>query len=1766
MGSSPLPLGEETAAKPQHRAETMSSASDGSVVAVAGPSPLVSNEVEQNDRDANGRSESRQAAPPACLRSPHRERDGSWNAGVNSKDRTALPRPGAGVSLLPLLPTVVNAAKEASATDVQGSSHHLLIPPTTSLSTATEQLSASSDHRARRQQLSLMSSSRDLAAHVSGLNNSDGSFTLSPKRSTRDISSTGLRGPIPENAQIAAAAQSPMSHSGDVRLHPAASATSGANASHTAAETLRDGGAKEPLPLLTRSLVSSSGAQGRRLTGELLDADVNAAADAVATLPAPRSSSMSSMHRDDDGLQQQRHAVVVEEVRAVFQPPPTGPSVASPPPPSNGSNIEDAYRCFAPCSITPGPEGSDNNSRQQTSRFADEDNDTGENQPTFALCPTEAEEVTFSMVPVLPTEAGLHGDLPSVSGMATGPGNSHTSLQTPDARTVVSATGSAVVSGIFPPCVGGSSGAVVDAARRNSSSIMKNGSGDQDYAAAATAARGATEARRASDSFTEAVDPKAAKRHLKKEKKVKKVKKAKKEKQQLSKEATVGAGAAAAAAVAAHRSDSEMQRKRQRKKQEKREKMKNLSTEEQRRYKADHQRRRAAKVAQRCSNGASPAPEAGAVGAMVQPPPQQHAGDALRSLSTASPPPSKPHDVGAAACEGGPALVPLDAAHPPLSLTPEPPNLDEGDNGSANGDTPSAVLDMVQSMPQLANTMRHSGDDRTGGTPLLHALRQIRRCTSAQGPSVPLAMLSATPPHGSTSAPRNFRRRFSSEGPLNATPPYRAGGFLCLPVNEDAAGLQQDQQQLVELQSNNPGGATNVCESEEGAAVGSGAEECQMQARQTVPGGVASDTAPPFIFPRPPSSAAGSGTIAILELKNQHQDHVQPQQRPLQEERRATTPSLHGLVESTNEHSDDPRSVGDSIAGAGATMRPSAELPNVRVCAASSVSSHAAPPATASCAADDQRGVREEAMYSAKKNSDDDGSSAGTPQQQQLRQQRSDIREVESLSYYSSVASCSYSHSRGGSAHRHDDHREGRRSVAEARANYAAAVAAAAKSKKINAPSSNGLRRPSSPASSCMSLRSRSRDDESDVCGSSSYSYSYSSSTGGSSTSSTGSVMAETLPLKEGCSTAPPAAAFHDLKYRCGCVSQLQAYAETAVIHEWDLTEGCWGSVDTSVVLNPQPFAKGNMRASYYMIDMRRLNCMLVAKRYLKSSVAEDQYFDDVSMHSISGHWARLFNAMHPPKKVRFVPAAVLVLPRHSPPLVLAMEPLLTGKFVKYNNNCGYVRRNARWTPQAFSHFTYQASNHALMVVDIQGVDDYYTDPQILSPDGEGYGRGNLGKKGIRRFLESHKCNDVCRAVGLLPLRRNSKGAVVAPLMAAKNANGGSLPASAGAQERLVAASSSSGVKDERLPPKIHTLSQQGLANSSHGGDRSPLISGGPCTPNCGTSAGMQTQVGGLADGSRTGSEAGKYASPPPLSWHHHSSNNNTSYNHSSGLTSPNPAAALMGPSGYLHNGNGGAAVAGGAAGLMHHMNGGGGGSGGMVGAPALGYSVKYVPYPRHAMVRPQSQYFTSTIAGGLMAVPSSANSPGALPTPSSPALYLTSGMSGPSQQQQQQQQSSQQQHSPATLTGQAGAGGVGSAAVPLLRPPTMGRAGGGAGCGYPASPPNITGSDGFTSVSPQMTNSMRLESSLHPHPPKSRLSSVGGLSVGAPMTLSLSGGVQNVSRTNSFIVMNPVVQMTPEMPMTGGSHPRRQSFTRRPVFSAVEEGARIKTGRHSRR
>ena len=100
---------------------------------------------------------------------------------------------------------------------------------------------------------------------------------------------------------------------------------------------------------------------------------------------------------------------------------------------------------------------------------------------------------------------------------------------------------------------------------------------------------------------------------------------------------------------------------------------------------------------------------------------------------------------------------------------------------------------------------------------------------------------------------------------------------------------------------------------------------------------------------------------------------------------------------------------------------------------------------------------------------------------------------------------------------------------------------------------------------------------------------------------------------------------------------------------------------------------------------------------------------------------------------------------------IMVCERYLSGTYEKHNCANGWVPSVCRSTPQAFSHFTYCVTRGNLMIVDMQGVGDTYTDAVVLTSDGKGYGPGNIGRHGMDLFFGSHRCNTVCMKLALTP-------------------------------------------------------------------------------------------------------------------------------------------------------------------------------------------------------------------------------------------------------------------------------------------------------------------------------------------------------------------------------------------------------------------------------
>ena len=187
-----------------------------------------------------------------------------------------------------------------------------------------------------------------------------------------------------------------------------------------------------------------------------------------------------------------------------------------------------------------------------------------------------------------------------------------------------------------------------------------------------------------------------------------------------------------------------------------------------------------------------------------------------------------------------------------------------------------------------------------------------------------------------------------------------------------------------------------------------------------------------------------------------------------------------------------------------------------------------------------------------------------------------------------------------------------------------------------------------------------------------------------------------------------------------------------------------------------------------------------------ESDVSDKVYWTDIKMQMVSKRYARLYNMRipPPPKKVDFLQAFVIEVQRvvdgETTRMLFCVEVHVDGDYTKHSNNSGFVqlgqsyesasseescqtpqlpatpqlpRREAthyRATPHAFSRFTFEASQGKLMIVDIQGVGDIYTDPQIHTLDGTGFGAGNLSVGGMALFFSTAHYDNLCIQMELL--------------------------------------------------------------------------------------------------------------------------------------------------------------------------------------------------------------------------------------------------------------------------------------------------------------------------------------------------------------------------------------------------------------------------------
>ncbi|KAK7200539.1 myosin heavy chain kinase a-like protein [Novymonas esmeraldas] len=248
----------------------------------------------------------------------------------------------------------------------------------------------------------------------------------------------------------------------------------------------------------------------------------------------------------------------------------------------------------------------------------------------------------------------------------------------------------------------------------------------------------------------------------------------------------------------------------------------------------------------------------------------------------------------------------------------------------------------------------------------------------------------------------------------------------------------------------------------------------------------------------------------------------------------------------------------------------------------------------------------------------------------------------------------------------------------------------------------------------------------------------------------------------------------------------------------FDLRSYVWKEIDCLIRI-PSPhkgIGHGGMRVCYEVgdLDEEGAGTPMVAKMFRRniSDVVEKDYFNEGEAQCMCEEFANNFNrihitSMHKPN-ISFLQCYVVRIPRRNIPeayqnkrtgffsyktqdtreVMFVMEPMLNGRFTKYNSNYGETYREDKKAAltstqakrrtdifeaaEAFSHFTLVESGGSMLLCDLQGVNDFLTDPQIHTEDGKGLGMGNMGQEGIDKWVEKHECSEMCRALGLQPL------------------------------------------------------------------------------------------------------------------------------------------------------------------------------------------------------------------------------------------------------------------------------------------------------------------------------------------------------------------------------------------------------------------------------
>ena len=201
---------------------------------------------------------------------------------------------------------------------------------------------------------------------------------------------------------------------------------------------------------------------------------------------------------------------------------------------------------------------------------------------------------------------------------------------------------------------------------------------------------------------------------------------------------------------------------------------------------------------------------------------------------------------------------------------------------------------------------------------------------------------------------------------------------------------------------------------------------------------------------------------------------------------------------------------------------------------------------------------------------------------------------------------------------------------------------------------------------------------------------------------------------------------------------------------------------ECSIKIAADPFAEGKLRIAYYgkYADDESGSSLVLKKFKYTSENKFVRYKEQMEIQSVAIALAKQFNRIKPAgtRDVQFADVSTVAFTEGKEKIHYAMERYISGKYVKFNNNAGFVNEAAYTaTLNAFSHWTYWATKRYIMVVDLQGVKEersgevqyFLTDPAIHCRSLRRFGKTNLGPEGMYKFFRTHYCNGICKGMAL---------------------------------------------------------------------------------------------------------------------------------------------------------------------------------------------------------------------------------------------------------------------------------------------------------------------------------------------------------------------------------------------------------------------------------